>query len=255
MSNATISTNVPVIMYHIILDDYDKINDYIITPTQFEQDLMFIKSNGYKTITSQQLLDFVTLGEPLPDKPIMITFDDGYETVYHYALPLLEKYNMTAISSVLGSQVDYYTDNYNENQLSYSHSNWEQLQLMLDSGVFELGNHTYDMHKPEGSSRFGTLINYNESESEYQKALSDDIGTLNSKFEQNIGFSPNIFAYPYGKISQESKPIIESLGFDVILTCEEKVNVINYGQETPLYLMRYNRSGYYNTSDFFANFV
>lgn len=241
-------------MYHIISDNSNLVNDYIVTPTQLEQDLLFLKENGYTTITTRQLLDFVDLGEPLPSKPIMITFDDGYETVYHYALPLLEKYGMTAISSVLGKQVDFYSENYNENQLSYSHSTWEQLGSMTESGVFELGNHTYDMHHPEGSERFGTLINWGESLSDYTTALTSDITKLNAKFEQELGFTPNIFAYPYGKISPESNPIVENLGFDIILTCEEKVNIITTGQDTPIYLMRYNRSGYYSSNEFFAKF-
>lgn len=255
VANELKSTNLPVIMYHIILEDSNKINDYIITPTQLEEDLIYLKENGYNTITTTQLLDFVNLGEPLPENPIIITFDDGYETIYHYALPLLKKYNMTAISSVLGIQVDYYSENYNENQMSYSHSTWEQLKIMQESGIFELGNHTYDMHKPEGSSRFGTLINYNESESEYQEELKSDISNLNLKFQQNLEFIPNIFAYPYGKISKESISVIEDMGFDIILTCEEKVNIISQGEQSPIYLKRYNRSGYYKTSDFFAKFV
>lgn len=262
VSIATVTTlsdiatvELPIIMYHIILEDSSKINDYIITPTQLEEDLAYIKEQGYTTITTAQLLDFINLGEALPRKPIMITFDDGYETVYHYALPLLQKYGMTAISSILGKQTDFYTENYNSNQLSYSHSPWEQLATMLESGIFELGNHTYDLHSPEGSNRFGTLKNYNESVQDYTQALTSDIGMLNKRFEEMLGFTPNIFAYPYGKISPESSPIIESMGFDIILTCEEKVNILTKGEQIPLYLGRYNRSGYSTTYEFFASFV
>ncbi len=249
------SINLPVIMYHIILEDDSKINDYIITPTQFEQDLIYIKNNGYNTITASQLLDYVHNGGDLPEKPILITFDDGYETVYKYALPLLKKYDMTAISSVIGKQVDYYTQNYNENQINYSHSTWEQLSEMYKSEIFELGNHTYDMHYPQDSSRFGTLKNSGESEQDYKTALETDIGKLNEKFDANLGFKPNIFAYPYGKISDSSRSIIEDMGFEIILTCEEKVNVITKTQSKSIYLNRFNRSGYYSSSDFFNKFI
>lgn len=243
------------IMYHIILEDESKINDYIITPTQLEEDLIYLKENGYTTITTEQLLDFVNNGTPLPDKPIMITFDDGYETVFRYAMPLLEKYNMTAITNVLGKQVDYYSENYSESNINYAHSTWEQLAIMQNSNIFEIGNHTYNMHLEEGSSRFGTLINYSESLSHYTIALTTDIEKLNTKFAEYLGFTPNVFAYPYGKISPESKPIIEDMGFKIILTCEEKVNIIDYGENTPIYIGRYNRSGLYSSSDFFAKFV
>lgn len=242
-------------MYHIISEDTNKINDYVITPTQLEQDLIYIKENGYQTITTKQLLNFINNNDNLPEKPILITFDDGYESVYKYALPLLQKYNMTAVSSVLGKQADYYSENYNENQINYSHSTWEQLNEMVKSNIFELGNHTYDMHLPDNSIRFGTLKNYGESDYEYKLALETDIGKLNSAFEKNLGFIPNIFAYPYGKISDSSKPIIENMGFEIILTCEEKINTIYQNQTTPLYLMRFNRSGHDNSYDFFDKFI
>lgn len=242
-------------MYHIISEDTSKINDYVISPAQFEQDLIYIKENGYQTITTTQLLNFINNNYKLPEKPIIITFDDGYESVYKYALPLLKKYDMTAISSVLGKQVDYYSENYNENQINYSHSTWEQLNEMVQSNVFELGNHTYNMHLPDNSIRFGTLKNPGESDQDYKIALETDIGKLNLAFEENLDFTPNIFAYPYGKISDSSKPIIEGMGFEIILTCEEKINIIDKNQTTPIYLMRYNRSGNYNSYDFFNKFT
>ena len=82
----------PVIMYHNISKKQSLINKYCVSVNQFENDLKYIKSQGYNCITSAQLIDYVYNGKKLPKKPFMITFDDGYESFYVYAYPLLKKY-------------------------------------------------------------------------------------------------------------------------------------------------------------------
>ena len=91
------SLNVPIIMYHSILADTNKSGKFVITPKQFEEDLLFIKENGYEPIFMQDLINYVYKGTSLPEKPIILTFDDGYYNNYLYILPLLKKYEMKAV--------------------------------------------------------------------------------------------------------------------------------------------------------------
>ena len=90
----------PVIMYHSVLKDGARIGKYVVSPDSFEHDLAFLKDNGYETVSISDLTDFVYEGKKLPEKPVMITFDDGYYNNLVYAAPLLEKYNMKAVISV-----------------------------------------------------------------------------------------------------------------------------------------------------------
>ena len=80
----------PVIMYHHILESSKLLGAYVITPTELENDFKWIQKEGYTPVVVADLLAYVHNDVPLPEKPIMITFDDGYESNYVYAYPLLQ---------------------------------------------------------------------------------------------------------------------------------------------------------------------
>lgn len=95
----TDSVKLPVIMYHSLLKDEKLQNDYTVSPTLFENDLKYLAENGYTTVVVKDLTDYAYGKKSLPEKCIMLTFDDGYYNNYYYALPLLE--NTTARRSYL----------------------------------------------------------------------------------------------------------------------------------------------------------
>ncbi|MFZ2537512.1 MAG: polysaccharide deacetylase family protein [Oscillospiraceae bacterium] len=242
----------PVAMYHHILNSPSKLGDYVISPMQFEEDLEYIQKSGYTTITSVQLLDFIQNGTALPKKPIMITFDDGYESVHEYAYPLLQKYNMKAVLSIIGKHTDIFSNKDEPRHINYSHLSWDQLRKMQQSGVFEIQNHSYSMHLPQGSPRYGIRIKKGESEEDYKAALIEDIGGLSDQITHEIGVAPTVFAYPFGAHCKQSQSILDELGFKIILTCEERINKISSNSDFPLKLKRFNRASKYSTFDFYS---
>ena len=237
------SIRLPVVMYHHLMKDQSRLGDYIISPAQFEEDLLYIQKCGYTTISVFELMDHQFNGASLPEKPILITFDDGNESVYAYAYPLLKKYNMKAVVSIIGKHTDFYSEPETPNDVSYANLTWDQLREMKQSGVFEIGNHTYNMHE-DGTkgTRYGIRIKKGESPEDYRKAILEDVGGLSIEMNEQLGESPTIFAYPFGALCKESKPLLTEIGFQVILTCEEKVNVVPENAELPIVLKRYNRA-------------
>lgn len=89
----------PIIMYHSILKS--KTNTFIVSPEQLENDFKYIKEHGYTTITMTNLIEYVYNDLSLPEKPIIITFDDGYYNNFTYLAPLLRKYDMKAVVSIV----------------------------------------------------------------------------------------------------------------------------------------------------------
>ncbi|MEG0691916.1 MAG: polysaccharide deacetylase family protein [Oscillospiraceae bacterium] len=245
----------PVAMYHHILDSPSRLGDYVISPAQFEEDLKYIQKKGYTTITSVELLNFIENDGELPEKPILITFDDGYESVHEYAFPLLQKYNMKAIVSIIGKHTDIFSNKDEPRHINYSHLSWDQLREMQQSGVFEIQNHSYDMHQTQSSPRYGIRMKKGESDEDYKTALLNDIGGLSDQITNEIGVTPTVFAYPFGALNKQSRPILEELGFKIILTCEEKVNSISPDDELPLKLKRYNRASKYSTYDYYSKLL
>ena len=236
----------PVIMYHSIHNNAT--GNYEVTPEQLEQDLAYLKENGYRSVSAQQLINYVYYGGELPEKPVMITLDDGFYNNLHYLLPLLEKYDMTAIVSVVGSYVEN-NASADPHVPEFSYLTWDDINLLIDSGRVEIGNHTYNMHSINGV-RKGCSINYGESVENYITALSEDIALLQSEIHRNTGTMPVVFSYPYGFISKESIPLLKENGFLITLTCYEKPNYISRNPDCLFGLNRYNRSGNYTTEEF-----
>lgn len=238
--------SLPVIMYHSVYGNTP--SEYVVTPQQLESDLEWLGSNGFTAVSPQELVRFTQGLDDLPDKPVLITFDDGHYNNLSEALPLLEKYDMQAVVSVVGSYTDLIAPK-DPHESAYSYLTWNDISQLIASGRFTLGNHTYDMHSNKGT-RKGCSKNENESEEEYRKTFQEDISTLQSEFNAETGYTPFVFAYPFGYISKESTPVLREEGFLITLTCYEKMNHISRDPDCLYGLDRYNRSGLYSTEEF-----
>lgn len=238
----------PILMYHAICDNNDASGKFVITKRALEDDLKYLQENGYTTISSYQLIDYVENGTPLPEKPIMITFDDGYFNNYCYAYPLLREYNAKAIISIIGKYTDLYSESTEENP-SYSHITWEQAREMCDSGLVEIQNHSYNSHTVD-QGRNGTKKKTGESAEAYAEYIYSDLGKLQNEININLGYTPTVFAYPFGSVSKASYDILKKMGFKITLGCEEKVNVIKQGDLDGLYMLgRYLRTNKRSAKD------
>ena len=118
----------PIIMYHSLLKSQK--STYIVHPNIFEEDLKYIQSKGYSTITMTELINYVYNDAPLPEKPIIITFDDGYYNNLSYAVPLLHKYNMKAVISIVGEYSDRYTES-DEANPNYGYLRWKDINELI----------------------------------------------------------------------------------------------------------------------------
>ena len=251
-ASAENKTQLPVVMYHQLTKNINRTGAYCITLGQFENDLKFLQSKGYNTIDTEQLISHVRSGTPLPEKPIIITFDDGYETVYSYAAPLLEEYGMCAVASVVGSFADLYTAA-NDHTLSYSYMTWDQIAELSRGNTIEIQNHSYDLHKTDKAGRHGAQKVSTETVSEYSAFLNDDIGRMQKLLTEKTGKRAIAFTYPFGSYSKESKQIIKAMGFDAAFVCEERINLIDTDDTEWLYRIgRYNRPHGMTSAEFFA---
>ncbi|MDE6781247.1 MAG: polysaccharide deacetylase family protein [Ruminococcus sp.] len=244
--NSENSVFMPVIMYHSVYNGCPE--EYIVTPAQLENDLSWLAENGCTSVTAQQLTDYVNGIGKLPEKPVLITLDDGCYNNLSDVLPLLEKYDMHAIVSVVGQFTDVTAQN-DPHIPAYSYLTWEDIQQLTASGHVEIGNHTYNMHSFKGI-RQGCSINDGETEEQYRALLMEDLSRMQNEIHRNTGKLPIVFAYPFGFRSPESTPVIRELGFTITLTCTEKPNYISRDPNCLYGLNRYNRSGFYSTSEF-----
>ena len=92
----------PAIMYHSILKSQSRAGTYVVSPSVFREDMQYLLDNGYETVFIEDLIEY-TEGDDLPEKPVMVTLDDGYLNNLTYILPILEELDIKAIISVVGS--------------------------------------------------------------------------------------------------------------------------------------------------------
>ena len=243
--------SVPIVMYHSILKS--RSGDYIVHPETLESDLQYIQKKGYTTITMTELINYVYDCGSIPEKTIIITLDDGYYNNLSYVVPLLHKYNMKAVISIVGEYTDTYTKS-NEANPNYGYLRWQDINDLISDGVIEFQNHTYGLHSL--GTRTGCKKLSYESLEQYTSVLSNDITKLQDEFYQNCnGYIPNTFTYPYGAVSNDSISVIKNLGFKASLSCSSGINYITKDPECLYLLKRNNRISNISTEDFFEKLL
>lgn len=236
----------PVIMYHSVLKDPEKAGTYVVSPEVMENDLRVLKARGYESIVVQDLIDYVHNGVPLPQKPVMITLDDGYYNNLTYVLPILEKLDMRAVISVVGIYTEKFSDTPDPNP-NYAHLSFADISTLTDSGRVEIQNHSYDMHST--NSRRGTMKKEGESSELYKTEFCNDVSKNQQILLEHCGLVPTAFVYPFGYVSEESEEYLKELGFSCSMICYEKLNLIT-DEESLFNLCRFNRPSGIDTEAF-----
>ena len=247
----TQTREVPIIMYHSVLKS--KKGQYIVSPDSLKCDLQALKNLGYQTVFVQDLIDFCNGVATLPEKPVVISFDDGHYNNFTYAYPILEELGCKANLNIVGSYCEFSSSSGDCDNPNYSYLTWQEIKQLRDSGVFEIGNHTYAMHKFK--PRYGIAKLPQEDEQTYADNLTKDVLRLENKFASECNFNTNVFAYPFGKYEKTSGEILSKLGFKAFLTCNEGINTLTKGDSSALFhLKRINRNGLLSSQQFFKQY-
>lgn len=237
------SRELPVLMYHSVCAYHN--NDYVLHPDKFESDLVWLLDHGYEPIFLSEAEAFCE-GAPLPEKPVVITFDDGYYNNLSVVLPIAKRHNAKCEINIVGSYVEEGPEKRSD---IYSYLTAEEIAALRETGLFEIGNHSYDMHRRD--KRQGAAARKYESDEDYERALSADSEKCRELLERVCGAHTRIFALPYGLYSKSTVRILGELGYRWVLSCEEGTNRIERGEDGVHKLRRFNRPNRYSTETFF----
>lgn len=191
-----LSKEVPILMYHRIANIPNDRNT--VSPDMFTEQLRYLQKQGYTTISLEDLYDHLTTKMPLPSKPVILTFDDGYEDNFTNALPLLKEYGMIATVCVISNWVGKNNDweNY-RGKPHCSTMSWEQLQEWQRQGM-EICAHT--VNHP-----FLSRLTTDEIRNELSHCKKD--------LEERLGIPIDFLCYPYGDLDARVTSITKSLGY------------------------------------------
>ncbi len=231
---------VPILLYH---DISDNVGEFSISEETFRAHVQALKQAGYRTVSLSDLISYVEHGTPLPKKPLVITFDDGYESNITIAAPILAEYGMCATVNVIGVSVgkDTYKDT---GEAIIPHFALEEARLWVNSGVLEIQSHSFDMHNSQKLDteryRQGVLKMKGEKEAEYIEAFRADYEASRHQIEGALGTKVTTYAYPFGIHTYFTEVLLWEEGIKVTLTVEEGMNTLVKGlPQSLLGLRRY----------------
>ena len=183
---------VPVLMYHSIA--YEKNNPVRLPVKRFEEHLKYLKDNGYYTITLTELYGYLMKDIPVPEKSIVLTFDDGYEDNYTDMFPILKKYNFKATIFVITSSIDKDPNNMTSKQL-----------LEMEKYGVDIESHTVNHENLKAISKDKQLETLVKSKKDLEKILNKQI---------------NFFAYPFGGYNKTSIESVREAGYKMALSTD-----------------------------------
>ncbi len=198
---------VPVMMYHDILNE--KQVSWDVTPTELEEHFQLIQKNGLTPISMEKLIIHLQTGLPLPEKPIVLTFDDGYEGHYQYVYPLLKKYNYPAIFSIYTNGVGINNGDPSAplQGKGRTHISWKQIKEMIANPLVEIVSHSVT-HPLD-------LIGMTDNQ------LRIELGESKKILEQELGVPIKYFTYPVGKNNDHIRQLVAEAGYKAALTMHE----------------------------------
>ncbi len=231
---------VPILLYHHISTDESLLGEFCITPAEFENDLIYLKENGYTPIHISELVEYCYSNASLPIRPIVISFDGGFSSGYTHAFSLLQKYNVKAVFSIVGEKVNEASALPKGAQPAYLR--WNELREMTESSLVELSNQSYNMNLYIKDARRGTARQKEEALDAYVQALYNDVLLLQQETDDKVGVVPVAFTYPYGIIGKETVNLISEMGFAATLSRDEGANYLSQNPQDLYRLRRTVRS-------------
>ena len=195
---------VMVLNYHKVVDEHMSLS---VPLADFEQHMKWLKEYGYTSITPEELYEFIVNGSELPEKPVLITFDDGYKDNYTNAYPIMKKYGFKGtifvVTGFLGVYGNYMT--------------WEQAKELADNG-FSIESHTYS-HKSMTEA----------SDEEISKELTKSRDTIKNK----LGIDADFMAYPTGTYNLHIAELVQKAGYKGAFT----IKYDNVSRESNVYAL------------------
>ncbi|EMY5506658.1 polysaccharide deacetylase family protein [Bacillus wiedmannii] len=191
---------VPVLQYYYLAKDKDKKGNpefkdkkNILSVSEFEKQIKYLADNKYHALTLKEFEGFIKDKKSLPEKSVLITFDNSSKSNYVYAYPILKKYKMHAVSFAVSSKLTEQVQKFDPKNIQ----RLSKVELEKMKDVFEIGSHTHDLHKEI------------DNEAALIKTAKDDV--KKDILQSNKLLQTKYFSYPFGKYNKASVEAINEL--------------------------------------------
>ena len=231
-----------VLAYHSVVDESAAENQKHYFPQTISAQILikhfnWLKENGYNVISWQQVIDAENGKGTLPDNAVLLSFDDGYETMYNVVFPLLKAYNYPAVFAPVTGWLDTPADQkiaYADKMLDRSvFATWSQVKEMEQSGLVEVASHTHNLHNginanPSGGQLPAVIApEYKngkyETEDAYKNRLKSDFTRSVQTLVNHVGKKPRVMVWPYGQFNDVAVQLARQAGMPHYFSLGEKI--------------------------------
>lgn len=207
----------PILMYHrvaVLAGDEPAITvDLTVDPGEFTLQMQWLKDNGYTSITQLQLYQALIEGKPLPAKPVLITFDDGYRGIATIAAPIMSRVGMVGTAYVITDRIAQ------RNQTAPAWLTWPQLRTLEQRG-WDIGSHT---------------VAHTEIPHMSSQAALKTLRASRFMLEKHLGHPVQWFCYPAGSVDATAVALVKQAGYVLATTTQFG---IDHSAANPLQLSR-----------------
>lgn len=215
VTKTTKADKVPVLMYHRIIKSTDlqtthyneegELYGTIVTEEQFEEQMSYLHEEGYTTLTLAEFQAYMEKEIEVPNKSVLITFDDGFKDNYINAYPILKKYDLRATIFLIAGNIDRDPRDYDPADAQFL--SVEDIEASTD--IFDYESHTYKFHeRDENGAAFLT--------SKPREDVFEDI-----EIGIELVGSNTAFAYPFGEYDADTLTMLDQLGVDMAFTIKD----------------------------------
>lgn len=215
-----------------VVEDVDP-DQFAVDVARLAEQFDWLAENGWTPVSIDQIIDAHEGRAALPEKAVLLTFDDGLSSMYTDVFPLLKAYNYPAVAAVVTSWMEQPEDWSILYEVGLrtrdGFVSWDQVREMADSGLVAIASHSHDMHhgilsNPQGNEQpAATTREYlpglgrYENESEWRQRVQNDLKTSADFIERRTGFRPKAIVWPYGEYNDSTEAIARELGMVVSL--------------------------------------
>ena len=215
---------VPVLALHNVdysIYDNDK---FSVTPLMLERLILELKAEGYSFLSTGEYLDYIVKGEPVPAKSVLLSFDDGYRTMFTRLFPILQKHNVKAAVNLICSRIG-----------SSSYLTTWHMKAMYETGLVDFQSHSFNLHDYD-NDRPLIFRNSQETDIRYTARIKTDLWASMDIIGDVTGERPRMFVAPFGAGDETVEKIVRDAGLDGL--CYIGSDVMNSYGHNPYHLER-----------------
>lgn len=234
-----------VLCYHDVRDELrDTLKAWPESAALDTRDLIehfeWLKANGYRVVSLDNIIAARNGGPKLPPKALLLTFDDGYLSMYTRVFPLLKLFDYPAVIGLVGEWLEAGADGqvlYGDRLMARENFvTWPQVQEMAASGLVEVASHSYGLHKGARSNPQGNMIsaaitriydpanNHYENDTEYVARIRADLARNSALIARHTGKKPRVMIWPYGAYNLLGVSAAEAEGMPITMNLDAGSN-------------------------------